>query len=85
MTIEEGLFRKTKADFDKISKYGFKKDKFLYKYSKNIMNNTFRVDIEIDEEGILSFSKLKDFGVNAVRGPRYMPLALSKYINKIKR
>ena len=53
MTIEEELFRKTKIDFDKISKYGFKKDKSLYKYSKNIMNNTFRVDIEINNDGIV--------------------------------
>ena len=53
MTIEEELFRKTKIDFDKICKYGFKKDKFLYKYSKNIMNNTFRVDIEINNDGIV--------------------------------
>ena len=51
MTIEEEVFRKTKADFGKISKYGFKQNKSLYKYSKNIMNNTFRVDIEIDNNG----------------------------------
>ena len=53
MTIEEELFRKTKIDFNKISKYGFKKDKSLYKYSKNIMDDTFRVDIEIDSDGIV--------------------------------
>ncbi len=53
MTIEEQLFRKTKINFDKISEYGLKKDKSLYKYSKNIMNNTFRVDIEIDSDGIV--------------------------------
>ncbi len=53
MTIEEELFKKTKLDFDKIAKYGFKKDKSLYKYSKNIMNNNFRVDIEINEDGIV--------------------------------
>ena len=53
MTIEEELFRKTKIDFEKISEYGFKKDKSLYKYSKNIMNNTFKVDIEINNDGIV--------------------------------
>ncbi len=51
MTIEEELFRKTKIDFDKISKYGFKKEKSIYKYSKNIMNNAFRVDVEINDNG----------------------------------
>lgn len=53
MPIEEELFRRTKIDFDKISEYGFKKEKTLYKYSKNIMNNAFRVDIEIDNDGIV--------------------------------
>ena len=53
MTIEEELFRKAKVDFDKIIEYGFRKDKSLYKYSKNIMDNTFRVDIEINLEGIV--------------------------------
>ncbi len=53
MTIEEELFRKTKIDFKKVSEYGFKKDKSLYKYSKNIMNNTFRVDIEINNDRIV--------------------------------
>ena len=53
MTIEEEVFRKTKIDFDKILKYGFKKDKSLYKYSKNIMNNNFRIDVEINEDGVV--------------------------------
>ncbi len=131
MTIEEELFRRTKINLNKISKYGFKKEKNLYKYSKNIMNNAFRVDVEINDivylyvgkpyssimykfkvtevnipyeykdenlkmqkvmkidlierykKGKLSFNKLKDFGINAIRGPRYMPLELSKYINKL--
>ncbi len=53
MSIEEELFRKTKIDFEKILEYGFKKDKSLYKYSKNIMNDTFRADIEINNDGIV--------------------------------
>ena len=53
MTIEEEVFRKTKIDFDKLSEYGFQKEKSLYKYSKNIMDNTFRVDIEINHDGIV--------------------------------
>lgn len=37
------------------------------------------------EKGQLSFEKLKKFGINAVRGPRYMPLELSKYINRVQK
>ena len=51
MTIEEELFKKTKVDFEKIIKYGFKKENSSYKYSKNIMNNTFRIDVEINDAG----------------------------------
>ena len=53
MTIEEEIFRKTKVDFDKLIKYGFKKENSLYKYSKNVMDNSFRVDIIVDENGIV--------------------------------
>lgn len=31
---------------------------------------------------LFPFSKLKEYGVNAIRGPRFMPKELSKYINK---
>ena len=32
----------------------------------------------------ISFNKLKEFGINAIRSQRYMPLELSKYINHIE-
>lgn len=51
MTIEEEIFRKTKIDFNKLLEYGFKKEDTIYKYSKNIMDNTFRVDVEITSTG----------------------------------
>ena len=53
MTIEEEIFKKTKIDFDKLLKYGFKKENSLYKYSKNIRNNSFRIEIEINSKGIV--------------------------------
>ncbi len=53
MTIEEKIFVKTKINFNKILEYGFKKNKNLYEYKKNIMNDTFRVDIKINDTGIV--------------------------------
>ncbi len=53
MTIEEELWKRAKIDWNKILKYGFKKENSLYKYSKNIMDDTFRIDIEISKEGIV--------------------------------
>ena len=40
--------------------------------------------LESYEKDKYPFSKLKEFGVNAIRGPRYMPKELSDYINKKK-
>ncbi len=54
MTMEDELFKRTKMDVNKIIKYGFTKDKSSYKYSKNIMDNSFRVDIEINNAGIVN-------------------------------
>ena len=62
MTIEEELFRRTKINLNKISKYGFKKEKNLYKYSKNIMNNAFRVDVEINDSIVKA--KIFDLSTN---------------------
>lgn len=53
MTIEEEIFKRAKIDFAKLCKYGFKKNNLLYKYSQNIMHNTFRIDIEINNAGIV--------------------------------
>ncbi len=53
MTIEEEVFQRTKMDLKKIRQYGFQKDQNLYKYSKNIMNNHFRIDIEIKKDGVV--------------------------------
>ena len=63
MTIEEELFKKTRVDFNKILKYGFKKDKDCYKYSKNIMNNSFRIDVLINKDGIVK-GKVFDLAFN---------------------
>ncbi len=53
MTIEEEIFKNEKINFNKLIKYGFKKENNLYFYSQNILNNTFRVDIYIDDKEIV--------------------------------
>ena len=53
MTIEEKIFKKARLDSNKIVEYGFKKEKKGYTYSKNIMNNAFRVDILVNQEGLV--------------------------------
>lgn len=50
MSIEEEIFLRYKVDINKLVKYGFTKKNNLYKYSKLIMNNKFRVDIIYDNK-----------------------------------
>ena len=62
MNIEEEIFKKTKIDYYKLIKYGFIKDKDIYKYSKKIMHNNFRVDIIINKNNITG--KVIDLSLN---------------------
>ena len=49
MTIEEKMFQKTKINYPKLLKYGFVKNKDIYTYTKNIINNHFQVIICIEK------------------------------------
>ncbi len=53
MTIEEEIFRRAKVNFLKLQEYGFIKEQDFYKYSKNILDNTFKIIIEVDYKGIV--------------------------------
>ncbi len=63
MNIEEEIFKRSKVDFEKVKKYGFIEKNNIYMYSKNIMNDAFRVDVEIDYNGILK-AKVIDLAFN---------------------
>ena len=49
--LEDEVFKKRKLDKDKLISYGFVKENNVYKYSKLIMDDTFRIDIIIDSKG----------------------------------
>ncbi len=83
MSIEEEVFIKTKVDFDKILAYGFKKEKSLYKYSKNIMNNKFRVDIEINNVGIVK-GKIFDLAFNEEYTHFRVKNSLGSFVSQIR-
>ena len=51
MSIESEVFKKYIPNNNKLIKYGFKKSNNEYKFSKKIMNDTFRADIVIDDKG----------------------------------
>ncbi len=83
MTIEEEIFKKTKIDYNKIEKYGFKKDKDSYKYSKNIMNDNFRIDIEINKEGTVK-GKIIDLSFNEEYTSFRIEENIGSFISEVK-
>ena len=59
---------------------------YEYKDENLKMQRVMKIDLLTRyDKGELTFKKLKDFGVNAIRSQRYMPVELSEYINKSKR
>ena len=52
MNIENEIFKRTNVNYSNLKKYGFKKEKNIYK--KNFLNNNFKAIIKIDDKGIIS-------------------------------
>lgn len=52
MNIEYETFKKSKIDYNKLTKYGFKKDNDIYIYETNILNNTMKCVINIKNDKI---------------------------------
>ena len=63
MNIENEIFRRMKCDFKKLEDYGFVKNGNVYKYSKTILNDSFRTDILIQEDGTVN-GKIFDLDLN---------------------
>ncbi len=52
MTIEEEIFQKSIILDDKLREYGFQKQGEVYLYVKNILDNSFQVEIAISKLGV---------------------------------
>ena len=61
MNFENEIFKKTRIDFKKLKKYGFKKEGNIYVYQKKFMDN-FRAIIEINENEEI-FGRIYDINV----------------------
>lgn len=61
--IENNIFKRYKVNVDKLICYGFKLVDNNYFYSKNILNNTFRVDININKDNDIN-GKIIDLNFN---------------------
>jgi len=63
MDLEKELFKRFRIDFDKLENYGFTKRGDKYCLSRNMMDETFRVEIEVDLEGNV-VSEIYDLNFN---------------------
>ena len=62
MNIESEVFNKSKFNYDKLIKYGFKKKNNIYLYNKNILNDSFNVEVSINKETVKV--KVIDLNIN---------------------
>lgn len=56
MDIEKDIFQKSVIDYDKLIPYGFQKKEDKYVLSKDILNQSFQVNVEISSSGIVKGS-----------------------------
>lgn len=83
MGIEKEILMRKKLDIDKLIKYGFNSYNNCFKYSKNIMNDSFRVDILINEN--LEFSsKIYDLSTNDVYLTYLIESQSGEFVNKVR-
>ncbi len=53
MDLEKEIFQKSVIQFEKLASYGFQKKDNRYIISKTILEDTFRIDVEISESGMI--------------------------------
>ncbi len=63
MNFEDEIFKRYTVNYENLLKYGFIKENSDYKYSKEFMNNSFRVDIYISNDGKVK-GKIIDLSFN---------------------
>lgn len=54
MNIENEIFKRTHLNIKKLENYGFEKNDSDYKFSQNFMDDNFRADITVDQNGNVS-------------------------------
>ena len=82
MDIEKEIFKKSEIIDEKLISFGFTKEKDKYKISKNILNNTFRIDIEIENKNITG--KIYDLSFNEEYINHKIESQNGEFVNKIR-
>lgn len=83
MNIEEKIFKKACLNKDALLPYGFIKSADKYVYSKLILNQTFRVDIIINDKEEIS-SKIIDLDLNEEYNNHQIESITGEFVNKVR-
>ena len=83
MSIESEIFKKYKLKESNLVPYGFIKEKGLYKYSKEFMNDAFRANIYINSEGQV-LGKVIEIELNEEYTNFRMENAIGEFVNTVR-
>ena len=81
--LEDEVFKKRKLNKDKLIPYGFILENNIYKYSKLIMDDTFRVDITIDSNGNI-IGKVYDLDGDYEYTNFRLEIVKGDFVNRVK-
>ena len=81
--LEDEVFKKRKLNKDKLIPYGFIKEDDIYKYSKLIMDDTFRVDITINSKGNI-IGKVYDLDGDYEYTNFRLEIVKGDFVNRVK-
>ena len=83
MSIEENIFKRKVLNTEKLIQFGFTNEGKTYKYSKNFMNDSFRADIIINQEGNVE-GKVYDLDLNEEYTNFRIEDVIGEFVNTVK-
>ena len=81
--LEDEVFKKRKLNKDKLIPYGFTLENNIYKYSKLIMDDIFRVDITINSKGSI-IGKVYDLDGDYEYTNFRLEIVKGDFVNRVK-
>lgn len=83
MNIEDEILKRKKIKENELIPFGFVRENERYQYSKNFMNDSFRADIWIDDNGNIQ-GKLFDLEMGEEYTNFRMEHAVGEFVNNVK-
>ncbi len=83
MSIEENIFKRKVLNTEKLIPFGFTKEGKTYVYSKKFMNDSFRADVIINQEGNVE-GKVYDLDLNEEYTNFRIEDAIGEFVNTVK-